>query len=45
MQQLKMQRLDKQVSAATDAQTTTEKLVRNMFSTRSVQGGYKEVVG
>jgi hypothetical protein len=36
------QRCDKQVSAATDTQATTEQLLGTMFYIRSVQSGYKE---
>jgi hypothetical protein len=34
-------RLDKQVSATTDIQTTTEELLGTIFSVRSVQSGYE----
>jgi hypothetical protein len=37
-----IQRLGKQVSAATDTQATIEELLRTTFSVRSVQSGYKE---
>jgi hypothetical protein len=36
------QRLNKQVSAATDTQATTDESLGTMFSIQSVQSGYKE---
>jgi hypothetical protein len=39
------QRFDKQIPAATDMQSTIEEFWGTVFSTRSVQGGYKEEFG
>jgi hypothetical protein len=36
------QRLGKQVSVATDTQTTREELLETVFSIRSMQSAYKE---
>jgi hypothetical protein len=36
------QRLNKQVSVATDTQATTEEFLEIMFSVQSMQSGYKE---
>jgi hypothetical protein len=42
MQPVSRQRIGKHVPAATSTHTTVELLLETVFSTRSVQSGYKE---